>query len=136
MSPRSAPQRRLALSLSMCLIASSFAGCASRSSTREVQTVAASAASLKVSVPPLVRERCEGAELPPPRAGETDYQVFGVRQTGKLEKCDDKRALGVAAMDLHNTYVERLVDAVRPPTFWERIIGKRPRPPPKPTLPP
>lgn len=90
-----------------------------------MQTVAASAASLKVAVPPLVREPCEGAQLPPRKASEADLQVFGVRQTGKLEKCEDKRALGVEAMDLHNTYVDRLVTELRPPTFWERIFGKR-----------
>lgn len=60
--------------------------------------------------------------------------MFGIRQTAKLETCDRKRALGVAAMDLHNAYVDRLVDEVRPPTFWERIIGKHLKDPPKPTL--
>lgn len=95
-----------------------------------MQAVAASAASLKVAVPPLVREPCEGAPLPPRKASEADYQVFGVRQTGKLEKCDDKRALGVQAMDLHNAYVDRLVTDLRPPTFWERIVGKRRSKPP------
>lgn len=125
MSPRSAPQR-LALCLSLCLIASSIAACASPSSTREIQTVAASAASLKVAVPPLARERCEGAELPKgPAPGEVDYQVFGVRQTAKLEKCEDKRALGVAAADLHNAYVDRLAERLRPPTLFERLFGKR-----------
>jgi len=94
-----------------------------------VQTVAATAASLKVEVPPTVREKCVGAELPPPpKPSEKDYQVFGARQTTKLELCEGKRALAVDAMDLHNTYVDRLVDAVRPPTFWERIVGKRKRP--------
>jgi hypothetical protein len=42
-----------------------------------------------------------------------------------LEVCDQKRALGVQAADLHNAYVDRLVNTLRPPTFWERIFGKR-----------
>lgn len=136
MSPRSVPfLASLALWALIFLIASFIWGCAARSSTREVLTVAATAANLKVVVPPLAREPCEGAELPPgPNPGEPEYQVFGVRQTGKLEKCDDKRALGVAAADLHNAYVDRLVKIVRPPTFWERIVGKHPAAPPKPSL--
>lgn len=93
---------------------------------REVQTVAASAASLKVDVPPTVREPCAAAPLPrQPRPGEAEYQVFGVRQTTKLEQCEGKRALGVAAMDLHNAYVDRLLTELRPPTLWERVFGKR-----------
>lgn len=88
-----------------------------------------------MEVPGLARERCAAAELPaPPNPDEADYQVFGVRQTAALEKCDYKRALGVAAMDLHNAYVDRLVAELRPPTLWERLAGKHPRPPPKPSL--
>lgn len=89
-----------------------------------------------MEVPGLVREPCEAASLPPAKASEVDYQVFGVRQTAKLEKCDDKRALGVQAMDLHNAYVDRLVDTLRPTTLWERITGRHPPAPPKAALPP
>lgn len=102
---------------------------------REVQTVAASAANLKIAVPPLAREACAPAELPaPPSPAEADYQVFGVRQTAALQTCNYKRAVGVAAMDLHNAYVDRLVDELRPPTLWERMLGKHPKDPPKPDL--
>jgi hypothetical protein len=85
-----------------------------------VQTVAASAASLKVVVPATVREPCAGAELPPPpHPAVRDYQVFGARQTSRLEMCDQKRALGVEAMDLHNTYVDRLVGDLSPKPWWK-----------------
>lgn len=134
-SPRGPPLARLAFSISIILTASSMAGCATRASTKEIQTVAASAANLKVEIPALAQERCEAAELPPaPSPGEADYQVFGLRQTAQLEKCDYKRAVGVAAMQIHNRYVDRLVEELRPPTLWQRLAGKRPRDPPKPSL--
>ena len=101
-------------------------GCASRSSTNAIRTVAATAADNRIPIPPLARERCAGAPLPrPPSPSEPDYQVFGVQQTAKLEICDAKRALAVQAMETHNTYVDRLVRDLRPATFWERIFGKR-----------
>jgi hypothetical protein len=132
MSPGSA-RPHLALPLLTCLIASSISGWARPSSLREVRTVAASAASLKADVPPLAREKCAGAPLPAgPKPTETDYQVFGVRQTAKLEACEGKRALAVAAADMHNAYVDRLVEDLRPPTFWERLFGKRRAATPKP----
>jgi hypothetical protein len=103
----------------MCLTVSFTAACAHRSSTQEIQTVSATAANLKIPVPSLVREPCEAAELPPgPKLDEADYQVFGARQTGRLETCEEKRALGVSAMDLHNEYVERLVSDLRPRPWW------------------
>jgi hypothetical protein len=81
--------------------------------------VSATAANLKIPVPPLAREPCDAAELPAgPKPGEVDYQVFGVRQTGRLEMCEEKRALGVSAMDLHNAYVDRLVNDLRPRPWW------------------
>ena len=126
MSPRSAPRRPvLRAVLLTCLMTSSLAACATRSSTREVQTVAASAASLKTDVPQLAREKCEGAELPPRvKAGEADYQIFGMRQTAKLEQCEFKRALGVEASDLHNQYVEKLVQTLSPKPWWQRLFGR------------
>ncbi len=79
-----------------------------------------------MQTPPLARERCAGAKLPPmPAASEADHQVFGLMQTGQLEICETKRALAVEAGDLHNRYVERLVDDLRPKTFWERLFGRR-----------
>ena len=42
-----------------------------------------------------------------------------MRQTTKLELCDGKRALAVGALDLHNGYVDRLVNDLRPKHWWE-----------------
>lgn len=94
----------------------------------------ATAASLKAEVPPLLRETCLGAPLPPDNAGEEDYQVFGIRQTVKLEQCEFKRALGEAALDLHNGWVDVMIDRMQPPTLWQRMTGKGPAQPPKPSL--
>lgn len=85
-------------------------------------------------MPPKLREPCFGAPLPPNSAGEEDYQVFGIRQTVKLEQCEFKRALGEAALDAHNSYVDVLVEKLRPPSWWERLVGKHPDQPPKPSL--
>lgn len=71
-------------------------------------------------MPPSVRTPCAGTPLPAgPKPGEADYQVFGLRQTLKVEQCDGKRALGVEAMDLHNRYVDRLVDDLAPRPWWK-----------------
>lgn len=140
MSPKSAHnglRPRLALiasSIASILIGSFASGCATPSSTKEIQRVTATAASLKAEVPPKLREPCSGAPLPPDSAGEEDYQVFGIRQTVKLEQCEFKRALGEAALDLHNAWVDVLVDRMQPPTLWQRVTGRRPVQPPKPSL--
>lgn len=93
------------------------------------------AADLKVVIPDRAREPCAAAPLPPyPSASEIDHQAFGAEQTGQLEVCDTKRALAVAAGDLHNIYVDRLVETVKPRSMWGRLTGKRPGPPPRPSL--
>ena len=93
---------------------------------REIQSVAATAASLKVDTPPLAKEVCQGAPLPKgPAPSEPDYQVFGILQTGMLEICDTKRALAVQAAELHNTQVDALKNELRPLSFWERLFGRR-----------
>jgi hypothetical protein len=62
------------------------------------------------------------------------YAAFGVDQTGALEVCDRKRALGVATMDLHNIYVDRLADNLKRSNSGWRIFGRQPKPPVRPTL--
>jgi hypothetical protein len=37
-------------------------------------------------------------------------------------------------MDLHNIYIDRLANHLRPPTLVERITGKRQKPPPRPGM--
>lgn len=74
-----------------------------------------------------MREPCVGAPLPPPPApSEVDYQVFGVRQTSKLAECENKRRLGVEAMDLHNRYVDKLTESLDPPSLWQKVFGRKP----------
>lgn len=86
----------------------------------------ATAADLKVIVPPLARESCTAAQLPPPpNPTREQLQEHAISQVGELEVCDRKRELAVTASDLHNHYVDRLVTELRPPTFVERFTGKR-----------
>lgn len=123
--------RRLALFCLMSLTTLLLTACAHHASTDELRTVAAKAADLYVQVPPLARESCLPADLPPrrPPPGEVEWQAFSVDQTGKLENCDTKRALAVAAGDLHNLYVKKLSDELEPPTWWERVTGREKEPP-------
>lgn len=99
----------------------------------------AEASQLKVIIPDAARRSCQNdaAPLPPApplNASEADYAAFGRLQTGALEICDRRRALGVAAGDLHNLYVDRLAETLRPPTLGERLTGRRRKAPPAPTL--
>lgn len=96
---------------------------------REVQTVAAKAASHRVDVPAEAREVCLGATLPRrPNPDERDYQVFGVLQTGMLEICDRKRALSVAASDYFNRQQDRFQEMIAPPrSLWQRLTGRHPK---------
>lgn len=87
-----------------------------------------------MEIQPLGKEPCEAAALPPLKSSEVDYQVFGVRQTAQLVICEYKRRLNQATMELHNIYVERLVKATKPATFWDRVTNKKLEPPPKPTI--
>jgi hypothetical protein len=89
--------------------------------------VSATAADLKVIIPPLAREACTAAQLPPPpHPTREDFEIHATLQVGELEVCDRKRSLAVSAADLHNRYVDLLVTELRAPTLLERITGKRP----------
>lgn len=63
---------------------------------------------------------------PPPTPSREQLQVHALQQVGELEVCDRKRALAVAAGDLHNMFVDKLVTDLRPARGWERVFGKRP----------
>lgn len=91
--------------------------------------MAATAASLKVEVPELARERCLPAPLPPPpNPSEAEKDAFAVLQTGALENCDTKRALAVAAADHHNQWVERMADDIRPRGVLDVFSARAPLP--------
>jgi hypothetical protein len=62
---------------------------------------------------------------PPPNPSREQLQVHALQQVGELEVCDRKRALAVAASDLHNMAVDRLVTDLRPARGWERVFGKK-----------
>jgi len=77
-----------------------------------------------VVIPDLAREPCVAAGLPsPPHPTREELEIHAILQLGELEVCERKRALGVAAGDLHNLYVDRLQAVLRPATFWERLTG-------------
>lgn len=96
----------------------------------------AAASDMKVAIPAEARKSCGdlAAPLPEPPPDKPKLAAFGVGQTGALEICDQRRALGVAAGDLHNLYVDRLAEGLKPPSLGERVFGRRHKPPPKPTL--
>jgi hypothetical protein len=37
-------------------------------------------------------------------------------------------------MDLHNIYIDRLADALKPPSLGETVFGRRVKPPPRPSM--
>lgn len=72
-----------------------------------------------VVVPGEAAKPCTPAPLPAvvhPSLG--DYRVFGVLQTGRLEVCEERRALAVEAMLVHNAGQERLAEKLRPKAWW------------------
>jgi hypothetical protein len=125
MPQRSKLLRRPLLALSMFLMTTPIGACASRGvSIKDTQSVAASAASLRVKQDPYVRESCfvDAAPLPawtpPEQPDEAAWQAFGVRQTAALDICNGKRRLAVATGDLHNVYAEAYQKALAPRPWW------------------
>lgn len=67
---------------------------------------------------------CDSAALPIRAADgtvpETESMNFGIGQTGYLEICEGKVSLAVDAMTIHNEYVERLAEELKPkPPWWQ-----------------
>lgn len=79
---------------------------------------AEAAASGKIDIPPEVDKRCTGAALPARRSLEMAL-AFGYAQTERLEVCDERRALGAAAMHQHNERIDELVKELKPKHWWE-----------------
>lgn len=109
------------------LVTSFLTGCAGQVSMRTTQIVTATAANLKVPELEDDSRPCPGAALPKSDDAKS-YAAFGVLQTGQLELCDGRRALAVERIKLHNLYVARLTNDLRPLRWWEKIIGRRPTP--------
>lgn len=70
-----------------------------------------------IAVPGEATKPCTGAALP--KRGEAEALAFGYAQTQRLEVCDERRALGVEAMRLHNERVTALAKELRPRPWWK-----------------
>ena len=108
----------LGFGLLLILMGSFLLGCVSRDSTRMIRSAGQDAArSGLIAVPLEAAKPCSGAALPTQRTvGEA--WAFGYAQTQRLEVCDERRALGVEAMELHNTRVNALVKELKPKPWW------------------
>ena len=51
------------------------------------------------------------------RPDKKAYQQFGAQQTAQLQECEIKRALAVAAIVTHNTFVDTLPEQIEKPPF-------------------
>lgn len=68
----------------------------------------------------MVVQKCTGAALPKgPRPGQAQVLAFAEAQTNKLEVCDERRALAVATVNIHNTKVDETVRKLTPHHWWE-----------------
>ncbi len=121
--PRMLEGSALTIVLILGLIAAGLTGCAPTISMKDMQTALAQAASFKAEVPREADTKCEGAALP--GDGLSEARVFGTLQTANLDICDKRRALGVEVIKDHNARVDKVVNELRPLTFWERIFGRR-----------
>ncbi len=75
-----------------------------------------------MEVPPEAEVRCTGAALPTKR-GEAVAWAFGYAQTERLGVCEERRALGVEAMRLHNQRMLTLSKEVAPRPWWKFWAG-------------
>lgn len=75
------------------------------------------AAAGMVVIPTEAAKPCTGAALP--KRGEAEAWAFGYAQTQRLEVCDERRALGVEAMVMHNSRVGALVKELKPRPWWK-----------------
>jgi hypothetical protein len=64
-------------------------------------------------------KRCTGAPLPPHHSQMPLYLAFAEAQTNKLEVCEERRALAVDAMALHNKAQEALAVKLAPRPWWK-----------------
>jgi len=107
--------------LLLILIGSGIAGCVSGNSTKLIRNAGAEAAAASlIIIPSEAAKQCTPAVLPQgPHPSKDQLRAFAEGQTTKLEVCDERRALGVEAMVLHNQRVGELVRDLRPRHWWE-----------------
>lgn len=127
--PRMLEASALLTVLILALMVVGLTGCVQTISTRDMQTALAEAANQEMVVPTEAGKPCEPAPLPRD-VGDVlqalaEARAFGTLQTGFLSACEVRRQLAVDAIVTHNKGVRQTVNELRPPTFWERIFGKR-----------
>lgn len=71
-----------------------------------------------IAVPSEAAKPCTGAPLPRDTS-KPQLQAFALLQTGKLEICDERRALGVQAMELHNAEVVKAAERLERRPWWK-----------------
>lgn len=85
-----------------------------------IRSAATEAANSQIEVPSEAAVSCFGAPLPQgPQPSTDDYRMFGVLQTGRLAVCEQRRALAVDTIKLHNTYAQKLVEKIKPKPWWK-----------------
>jgi hypothetical protein len=96
----------------------SLTGCATGNSTKLIRNAGAEGLRAGViEVPAEAGRQCTGAALPLKGSKEA-YAAFGVLQTGKLEICEERRALAVEAMTLHNRTMVEAAKQTEPRPWW------------------
>ncbi len=108
----------LALAILILLLGS---GCATANSTKAIRNAGAEGLRAgTIEVPAEASKHCAPAALPQgPHPSKEAYAVFGVLQTGKLEVCEERRALAVEAMTLHNGAMEAAAKKAEPKPWWK-----------------
>ncbi len=86
-----------------------------------IQNAAAEGASAGiVNLPPSVLAPCTGAALPKgPHPAKEQVLAFAESQTSKLEVCDERRALAVDTVSVHNASIAATVKKLQPHQWWE-----------------
>lgn len=70
---------------------------------------------------------CYGAALPAgPSPSREEYRLLSLLSIGLLDICDQRRALAVQEMKNHNEAMDKLVEDLDYPAWWERwFLGRR-----------
>ncbi len=109
----------IAFWLVLILMLLGLSSCATANSTREIKGAAAEGLRAGVvGIPPEAAKHCTAAALPEGKS-IADYRLFGLLQTDKLQTCEERRALAVDAMELHNTAMEAAAKKVEPKPWWK-----------------
>ncbi len=109
----------IAFWLVLILMLLGLSSCATANSTKQIKGAAAEGLRAGViEVPVEATKHCTAAAIP---EGHTiqDYRLFGLSQTDKLQTCEERRALAVERMLMHNTAMEAAAKKVEPKPWWK-----------------